>query len=401
MEEYATSFTVHGLSKIYTGNPLEKLIWTTFVLIALACSGLIINSYVTKYRGHEIYQSVLERAETKAYFPQVTFCIPILSPLFCEEYNVCDGNIPENLFWIKSNSSFIWSNDVFVIESMYSNKFFGYNNLEIKPGDIISHKEANGSCITWHGQKRLYYHPFNMKSITLKIYVPQAISRYVELFLSVTIDAQNISGLLQNHQVLLQPGFLAVARFSKTFIIRKANPFPSNCMDKMKEPDFPGLYNQKVCKYLKNTMQYYKKLNVTLGFIERLVDKNLLNKYFAEQHCPPACEETRYDISWIILTDRDRYCNIRNKRFDINEGISCVDKTSDANTTKFARFCLELEFKHPQFFTYIEEKELYPFQEMLAEIGGFLGLMIGASCMSLLELMIYLILLAIKKLQGY
>ena len=68
--------------------------------------------------------------------------------------------------------------------------------------------------------------------------------------------------------------------------------------------------------------------------------------------------------------------------------------------SNFAKFSLELQFKHPEFLTIIEEKELYPLQEMLGEIGGFLGLMIGASCMSLLELIIYLILSVTRKLQG-
>ena len=400
MEEYATSFTVHGLSKIYTGNPLEKLIWTTCILVALICSALITNSYVTKYRGYEIYQSVLERAETKAYFPQVTFCVLNLHPLFCEQYNVCGRNIPEDQPWSKSNSSFIWSNDVFVIESTYLKNIFQYDYLEIRPGDIISHEEVNDSCVTWHGQKRLYYHPFNMKDIKFNIYVPQAIARYIEPYLTVTIDTQNVSGLLQNPQAFLQVGFKAATQLSKTFVIRKPSPFPSNCMDKMEEPNFPGLYNLKVCKFLKNAIQHYKRLNVALGFIERLVDKKLLGKYFAEGHCSSACEETRYEISWSILGDNDKYCNIPNKRFDINERLNCVHERSGPNTTKFARFYLELAFKHPEFFTFIEEKELYTLQGMLGEIGGFLGLMIGASCMSLLELMIYVILVLIKKLQG-
>lgn len=399
MEEYATSFTVHGLSKIFTGNTLEKLIWAICVLVALACSGLFTNIYVMKYRGHEIYQSVLERAETKAYFPQVTFCVLNLHPLFCEQFNACGRNIPENQPWSKSRSSFIWSNNVFIITSVYIKNIFQFDNLEIKPGDIISHEEVNDSCVTWHGQKRLYHHPFHMNVVALYLYVPQSIVRYVDPFLTVTIESQNISGLFQNPQVILKPGFSAAADLSKTFIIRKANPFPSNCIDKMKETNFPGLYSQKVCKYLTNTIQHCKKYNISLGFIERLMDKNLLNKSFAEQHCPSPCKETRYDISWILMGGDDKYCNIPNKRFDDNDRQVCDNEASDANTTKFAKFYLKLHFKHPDFFTITEEKELYTLQQMLGEIGGFFGLMIGASCMSLLELMIYLILVVIKKLQ--
>ena len=171
-------------------------------------------------------------------------------------------------------------------------------------------------------------------------------------------------------------------------------------MGNMEEYNFPGLYNQRVCKFIKNTMKYLKEINGVLSFIESLVDKNLLNKYFAEQHCPFPCEETRYDISWINLAGDEKYCKISSKYFDIDERISCVNETSNVNTTKFAKLSLHLLFQHPEFFAIIEEKELYTLQEMLGEIGGFLGLMIGASCMSLLELIIYLILSVIRKLQG-
>lgn len=66
------------------------------------------------------------------------------------------------------------------------------------------------------------------------------------------------------------------------------------------------------------------------------MDKNLLNKSFAEQHCPSPCEETRYDISWMLMGNDDKYCNISNKRFDVNDREACDNEASDANTTKFA-----------------------------------------------------------------
>ena len=360
MEEYATSFTIHGLSKIYTGNPLEKLIWITCVLVALVCCGLITSSYATKYRQREIYQNVLERAETKAYFPQVTSCVLNLHPLFCEQYNICSRNIPEDQPWSKSNSSFIWSNDVFVIEALYSKNVFKFYNLEIKPGDIISHKEVNGSCITWHGEKKLYHNPFRMGNIVLNVYVPKAIA-IVEPIIGVTIEEQNVSGILQiPPYAFLEAGESVGAQLSKTIIIRKANPFPSKCMGNMEEYNFPGLYNQRVCRFIKNTMKYLKEINGVLSFIESLVDKNLLNKYFAEQHCPFPCEETRYDISWKTWTDDEKYCKISNKHFDIDERLSCVDETSNENTIKFCKILFRVTIQASRISYYYRGKRIIP-----------------------------------------
>ena len=56
-------------------------------------------------------------------------------------------------------------------------------------------------------------------------------------------------------------------------------------------------------------------------------------------------------------------------------------------TTSFSQLSLSVQFQHPQIYTTIQEKELYSFSELLAEIGGFIGLLIGVSCMYLLGLM--------------
>ena len=46
----------------------------------------------------------------------------------------------------------------------------------------------------------------------------------------------------------------------------------------------------------------------------------------------------------------------------------------------------------------MQEKEAYSLQNMLAEFGGFLGLMIGASALSLVEICTYLTMAVLKKL---
>ena len=96
-----------------------------------------------------------------------------------------------------------------------------------------------------------------MNTIFFHLYVPKALVLHIPLILGVTIGEQNISGFLEMPQAAFLAGSAAMARLSKTLIIRKANPFPTKCMDNMKEHNFPVLYNQKVCQFLKNTIQQY------------------------------------------------------------------------------------------------------------------------------------------------
>lgn len=76
----------------------------------------------------------------------------------------------------------------------------------------------------------------------------------------------------------------------------------------------------------------------------------------------------------------------------------CFPYDSTKRATKFFLYTINIEYENPETFTTIEEKELYPFSQMLAEIGGFLGLMIGASGISVLELIVFSILTIAGKL---
>ena len=48
MNEYVTSFTVHGISRICTGNKIEKTLWSIFVLTAVVRSAIVLNIYAQK-----------------------------------------------------------------------------------------------------------------------------------------------------------------------------------------------------------------------------------------------------------------------------------------------------------------------------------------------------------------
>ena len=75
MNEYATSFTVHGISRIYNGNAVEKILRSVVVLTAVVGSVIVLNNYVQRHLKHEVIQSFTSETTNRAYFPQVTFCL--------------------------------------------------------------------------------------------------------------------------------------------------------------------------------------------------------------------------------------------------------------------------------------------------------------------------------------
>ena len=56
-----------------------------------------------------------------------------------------------------------------------------------------------------------------------------------------------------------------------------------------------------------------------------------------------------------------------------------------------------MQLEHIDSVRSIEEKELYSSYQMLCEIGGFVGLVIGASLISCIEVITYIVLVTVKK----
>ena len=58
---------------------------------------------------------------------------------------------------------------------------------------------------------------------------------------------------------------------------------------------------------------------------------------------------------------------------------------------------IALSYQSKETYKIIEEKELYPWEQMMSEIGGFLGVVIGASIISVFEIIDYLTLVVMNK----
>ena len=370
IEEYATTFTVHGLSRIYIGNATEKCLWTIFVVFALVVNGYVLTKYVTKYQKHEVYQSLSYTSTTQAYYPQITFCLLGREDAlkYVKEKTM---NIP--------NTHYFWSNNVFIVSQYSPNDKSLFSDFVERPEYVISHKETNDTCITWHNYKKLYQNFFSSENsfILLHLFVPKVYHSINTMVL--TINEQNVSGIHQKSHLLVFGNRWYQLTFSKTVISRKPYPFPSRCTFKTKQHKFPGLYNQQVCKFVENNTKLVQKFP---------------NQ---DKSCPLACDETSFYFSTTLI-EKFKPCYIDIAKLKKGDGSYPCGNKDNETKVEFVRYKFLLSYQHPEVYTTIEEKELYPKIQMIGEIGGFFGLMIGASCLSLLELVICIILVAAKRI---
>ena len=411
MEEYAGTLTIHGLSRIYTGNPAEKLIWSAFLLAAAFTTGIIVYGFITKYQKYEVYQSISTTPTIKPYYPQITFCLSAFHPkwqaILCRQIHTAKcTELPKKKTLNKTKSSNFWSNHIFMVKQiLITNNSI---NFSINSIDIISHEETNGTCITWHFKKTLHETLFTYSFLMLELYVPKDLLPSNLPDVSVAISEQNTSGIHLRPQFYLKPGDFYHIKLSKTVTIRKPKPYKSQCTFKTKQHYFSGLYNQQVCKTVNYDFELYERKGTTLEFTRHLfpraLNNNRLNETQLERkdttitsmNCPLACKETSFEISILETKSTMKTCIAAVERIQAGS-LKCDSNRSTRQTTTLLHSSLGLSYLHSESYTTIEEKELYQLSQLLAEVGGFLGLMVGASCLSILEILICTLIVVLRR----
>ena len=431
MDEYANSFTIHGVSKIYSGNKVEKIVWSMLVLTTVACSIVVLSNYVKKHLRHEVMQTLTSETTNRAFYPQVTFCLDNLRSklgrfhcgvdyIYLANYTDCEShgvecNVPKRK--IKGS----WSNGLFNVRYItIGNEWLPVsNNLDGHKNDI------KGICATWHFNKSFYQILSSAfySAISIELEVAEDLVNSETKEIAVIINEQNIAGIYQRAQLHIVPEFSYHLELSKTVTYRKEKPFPSNCSNKTNIDNFPGVYNRETCLLINNDLNVFKKYGITRDISRHFLPNNIRHKYtknwqhhmfgfrnafrkfFANvnlenSNCPLPCYEVTYDFSVITIPKNQRLqpYEYHPERVDIDEAVGkkCFNIKTSNRSKRFFRYEIRLHFRNPHIFTKIEERELYPRDEMLGEVGGFLGLMIGASCISVIELIAFVILAALK-----
>ena len=111
--------------------------------------------------------------------------------------------------------------------------------------------------------------------------------------------------------------------------------------------------------------------------------------------CPLSCYHVEYEITYSFQEIDQEQSNavsfgaIENKTDKLCLGF-------EKNFTNFDFFYIELSFQYPELFDLMEEKQAYTFENLCVELGGFLGLMIGISIISVVEIFAYFLMLLIK-----
>ena len=74
VKSYKDNFSVHGLTKIFTGHPVERIIWFGLLFSCLAFVGRESYSFYKEYTNHGIRTEVRMEIKENMTLPVITIC---------------------------------------------------------------------------------------------------------------------------------------------------------------------------------------------------------------------------------------------------------------------------------------------------------------------------------------
>ncbi len=447
-KRFSETATMHGLYKIgHSPTRWSRLLWT--VVVAGLFAGFVVE-IVKLFKEHYSYKTYVKldkQTLSKMEFPSVTICeannfrlsvfkkfLPNVETLVQQTnfmglqmdqiYTPRNFHLFQHLDMLRKNISVVKE----LSSTYYANKTLFHDwctwssvfNCKV-PDDFADYfyMAQVGFCKTFNPKgKYVQISPGNRFGLTLKLFIDQ--TDKVPYFTDygagvlVMIHPKDVYPNPFSEGMLVQTGHVTRISLKKVISYRKKSPYPSKCSDgKGIFQVFPGAYTVNNCQYscaikltlekcgdielaykyhkpaeFAKSMGVLKKTNISntnmIKCYQSLVQKFLNNKLAC--NCPAACKEERIFTSatstqWPQPADMGYYkpivAKLMNKSSVTNEEVH--------NGMVF----LEIYYDELSI-DIISEEVASIWTKVVSNVGGQLGLWLGASIFSLIEIIGYL-----------
>ncbi|XP_066931852.1 acid-sensing ion channel 4-A-like [Clytia hemisphaerica] len=401
IEEYINSFSIHGLTRVFKGNRRESIFWSVILLLTTIFVAISIHNLIAEYHKYDYYTEMRDKLTKEHVFPSITICnqakLRETRLSYCgkpswEHGNrsiICDQeNIKPTKAEFEEVEHGIWTNGAFNISNCQA-LATGQDCLNKSFFKATSFLED--ACVTFNYDGHLQ---------DAWAYMSLSQNRDNRDDLALTIHETNVNPLksLVDSKVMLQPSREVEITYEKIVTKRLPSPYPSNCVADKGEDILPGKYARVGCLKSNLDIKIFKECGDCYDFDRQFIPEETKEKYSRQQSiaeaigcihrfnrmnmsvpdCPKPCDEIRYDTALVLFGGQQ-------SDFDYSGDVGPI------------RYWLHVRSKifdeHKEF----EEKPIYTVSQLFSRIGAILVFCIGASIISFVEIIVYLVLLAVHK----
>jgi len=401
--EYVSSFTVHGLTRIFRGSRSESIFWLLMLLVGITMSTYVIHGLIKKYFEYNIYTEVRSTVSIQNIFPGITVCEfnGMLSNYFanCGKQRgsklnssaVCTLDRRRNTDEITNllgNSTYEWSNGIFKVSNCHTwgGKFCA-NDLYIK-----SLKDHNHQCFTFNHNSD-FYDTYSHAYIEFQIYQTKVSDR--QPFVVAIVHDPRVTELDMTNRVVLETSNIYELKIEKTIIRRLPAPFPSNCTSEKMNDFFPGKYTRRNCLESITYLRMFKECGDVLDYHKKYIPEALKRQYKRTNRTVKQVVDCIERFSQREITETKR-CPFPCEEIEYTTMPTFHSQTPQ---DEFPTYRLHIQYHRVDSYKSIEEKQLVTWDQVAGEVGGLVGLVIGASFISIIEIVFYFFLFTFHKLK--
>ena len=413
----AESLTIHAFPRIFNSkNWLFKVFWFLILSGALGVLIWLIYQRVADYKKHEVYVKRESNVVQPLPFPAVTVCnsdrfsgIPMkqfpMDNKTCSDAATSKSTVRQDIEFNKACKMFL---------SGFKDTFrFGGKDLPGFPDQFTS---SNGvyPCFTFNkngkaqqnvsgggkGLDMIFFSDpndiYHSKMANLSRFDDQRRGILIQIH-----DPYTEVSLDQSSGIAISPGFLTEIVIKRVTTSRKKHPFPSKChtSETTKYKLIGGRYTRSNC--ISSCFQL--KLQEKCGDIMKpnksatqiLCESDMYRRQPIEDcQCPQPC----YEVAFPRIVSISAWP--RMFQFEsLKDEFSKMANTSDNIKLEYMqkRFSQVKIYYQDLLETKLSEEELYGVTNLLSEVGGLMGLLVGSSVISVIEI-IWLSGIIIRKL---
>ena len=406
LEENINSLTMHGVSRIFSSkNKVSKFLWAA-IFITSFCTGIyFISVLISDYSDHKTFTKISQTFVPTMPFPAITICN---SYTYAEIVEMSEPEVG------KKKERFPNLIRELTLDNMKSNCIFGFNR-HCHLQDSFSLHPSSIACVIFNPNGSFVQKIAN-ENFGLKLYLFVNESNISDFDMAmrnpggtlISVHSPKAKQLLTGDELQLPTGFHSKLSLKTKRIHRLPDPF-SNCTNTIIGTSMEGLnipytvkhclmacYNMKIYEHcgtmLKNVRDIFTvekfpaRRNMTADELSNCTIKttNWFGSGTNRCNCPSPCHEIIYSHTlsltrWPLTSEVDRFA----RQFEnaLNRNVSIM--TRDYISRNFLSLSIYFdEFVYDE----IIEEEAYSVYKLISDIGGHIGLYLGASSISIIEI---------------
>ena len=365
---YLSNFTLHGLSNLLGRSLYEKVFWAVSMLTLLGCAGYMASKYTKRYFAYEIRTEIRFQESQITALPTIVLC---LESTFKEDMNC-------------------YRNKSFVSKRPCKEKIrntIAYYQVGLEgPGMTATNLGRDCHVINENGSDAI---SSKIGQLNVQFFTTDMINASLMVYLTTP---EEFKASKESHHVL-QYGFdiritlLGTARkimLEKSEIARLPKPYTNNCTESKEAPNrFSSIYTKFSCQEECLFTHMYKECGDVADIFKKYLSQPVQifrNDRFSSR------DECIHTLLLEAISGFLPYCQC---------SLACKETIYEVNRVDFINLPTHRNSWHLVFsyakneVTEIQEVADYPLEDFLGAFGGILGLALGASILSLVELLVY------------